>query len=91
MAAHPLVEDLLDVVIRRRMRADGTIMVQTKKARWLAKQSVYPTDFIVFASLFSPKQTLSRKLTGGRAVPVSAMRRLPLLNLMCLCSVVRSV
>ena len=65
MAACPLVENLLDVIIRRRMRSDGTAMVASKKARNIAKTSVFPADFMVFASLFSPKQTEKRRLMGA--------------------------
>ena len=64
MQACPLVEDLLDVVIRRRMRADGTIMLKSKKARAVAKNSVYPPDMIVFASLFSANESEHRRLVG---------------------------
>ena len=62
MACFPLVENIVDVIIRRRMRNDGTAMVASKKARKLAQNSVFPADFLVFASMFSPKQKQARKL-----------------------------
>lgn len=74
MACFPLVENIVDVIIRRRMRNDGTAMVASKKARKLAQNSVFPADFLVFASMFSPKQKQARKLVGSCAARARCVR-----------------